>query len=332
MRTRVLVAVIIAAMMLAIGCRSDKAKERQNAENQAPAAAASPSVDTSAVPPPPAAPPPAPETSQAPASNAEPKAKPKAQAKLAPPPPKVWTAPPEAAKVEPTPAPTPPPPIVVPAGTVLSIRTTGPISTNDAKANQEFQASVAKPVVVGGHTVIPVGAPAAGVILKAESAGRVKGEGGLTLQLTSLTIHGQPYRVKTSVASQESKSRGKRSAAMIGGGGGAGALIGGLAGGGKGAAIGALAGAAAGTAGATMTGKRDVTIPAETVLDFKLNEKLVLRPHEGGPSSTTEAAPDLQNRPPESAPSEQQPGTPPAQTDQGSQGAQPAPPPSKPPR
>jgi len=56
-----------------------------------------------------------------------------------------------------------------------------------------------------------------------------------------------------------------------------GAVIGALAGGGKGAAIGALAGAGAGTAGAAFTGKRDVTIPAESAVSFKLEEPLEIK-------------------------------------------------------
>ena len=67
---------------------------------------------------------------------------------------------------------------------------------------------------------------------------------------------------------------------MIGGGTGVGAAIGGLAGGGKGAAIGALAGAAAGTVG-SMTGNRDIELPAESALTFKLDQPLTLKPDAG---------------------------------------------------
>jgi hypothetical protein len=53
-----------------------------------------------------------------------------------------------------------------------------------------------------------------------------------------------------------------------------GAIIGAIAGGGKGAAIGAGAGAGAGTAGAVFTGNRDITIAAETKLNFQLTDSL----------------------------------------------------------
>jgi hypothetical protein len=89
---------------------------------------------------------------------------------------------------------------------------------------------MAKPVIMKGETVIPAGAPVKGVILKSEAAGRIKGGGSLMLQVTSLTLHGKSYRLVTSAIAQEAKGRGKRSATMIGGGGGAGALIGGLGG------------------------------------------------------------------------------------------------------
>jgi hypothetical protein len=63
---------------------------------------------------------------------------------------------------------------------------------------------------------------------------------------------------------------------LIGGGAGAGALIGGLAGGGKGAAIGALAGAGAGTAGAALTGNKDIVIPAESMVNFHLTAPVTI--------------------------------------------------------
>ena len=264
MRTKILLSVLITVMLIVLGCRTDKANEKQSAANQQQASPTPPN-DTAAQP------------SPSPQSDAIQKAGPKPALK-----PRSETSPAsESQGTADTPTPTPSPeptPVVVPAGTDLSIRTTSPIGTNSSKGNQEFEASLAKPVLSENEVVIPKGAPVKGVILKSESAGRIKGEGALILQLTSLTLQGKPYRIVTDHAMQRAKSRGKRSAAMIGGGGAGGALIGGLTGGGKGAAIGALAGAAAGTAGATLTGKRDMVIPAETILDFKLTAPLTLPP------------------------------------------------------
>ena len=76
---------------------------------------------------------------------------------------------------------------------------------------------------------------------------------------------------------RSAKGKGKRTAVMAGGGAGLGALIGGLAGGGKGAAIGALAGGGAGTAGAAFTGSKDIVLPAESALSFKLEQPLEIR-------------------------------------------------------
>ena len=49
-----------------------------------------------------------------------------------------------------------------------------------------------------------------------------------------------------------------------------------LAGGGTGALIGAGAGAAAGTGVAVLTGKKNVSIPAETLLTFALRDPLTI--------------------------------------------------------
>jgi len=172
----------------------------------------------------------------------------------------------------------PPKPIVIEAGTVLTVTIDQSISTKTNRAGDRFDASLAEPVVVEGKDALPVGTKASGVVSQAQSAGHLKGGAVLALSLDSITAHGKAYAIETSLAEESGKGRGKRTA--VGGGGGAalGAIVGAIAGGGKGAAIGAAAGAGAGTAGAAFTGNRDITLPAETKASFKLTQPLEIRP------------------------------------------------------
>ena len=173
----------------------------------------------------------------------------------------------------PSPAPAPAP-IVVPAGTTLTVTLDQAVGTKDNSSGDRFDASLAAPVTVEGREVIPAGAKAVGTVVTAASAGHLKGGATLALTLDSLRVKGEKYSIETSQYEEVGKGRGKRT--IIGGGGGAalGAIVGGIAGGGKGAAIGAAAGGGAGTAGAAYTGKRDITLPAETRLHFKLRRSL----------------------------------------------------------
>lgn len=146
-----------------------------------------------------------------------------------------------------------------------------------SQTGQSFNATVVDPVVVNGVTVVRAGAPASGTVVAAKSLGRFKGAAELAIRLDSIRAQGHTYPVETSTVERAEKGKGKRTAGFIGGGAGLGALIGGLAGGGKGALIGGLAGAGAGTAGTAFTGNKEIVIPAETVLTFRLQNSVALR-------------------------------------------------------
>lgn len=180
------------------------------------------------------------------------------------------------------PAPQPAPePIVIPAGRMLSVTVDQSISSKTANEGDHFDASLAESVRVNGETVLRHGTRCRGVITDAKSAGRFKGHAELGLALESVTVDGKTYEIRTSDVQESSKGRGKRTGIGAGGGAAFGAIVGAIAGGGKGAAIGALAGGGAGSAGAAFTGKRDIEIPAETALDFKLARSVTITREKG---------------------------------------------------
>lgn len=156
----------------------------------------------------------------------------------------------------------------IPAGTTITVTIDQSISSKNAQAGQGVVATVAHDVTVDGKVVIPKGSHAKLVVSSVQASGRLSTPAKLYLRLKSVEVHGKTYTIATSSSGKTMGGKGKRDAGFIGGGAGAGALIGGLAGGGKGAAIGAVAGAGAGTAGAAATGKKEVEFPAETRLSL----------------------------------------------------------------
>ena len=169
-------------------------------------------------------------------------------------------------------------PLVVPAGTALTVRLAKQLSSKTSNAGDSFTATVAQAVAIDGKTLIPEGTAVSGKVSAAVPQGRFTGEAVLHLALDSITLNGHEQPIQTSSFTEAAKSKGMRTAEMIGGGTGVGALIGGLAGGGKGAALGAIAGAGAGTAGAGLTGNKDIVLPAEAALSFKLEQALEIKP------------------------------------------------------
>jgi len=168
-------------------------------------------------------------------------------------------------------------PVTLPEGTVLTVRLNESLSSKHSHAGDKFTATIEEPVQVGGKVAIPKGSSVSGTVTEAKARGKIKGSATLRLVLDSLTVKDANYDIQTSAVAHSMEGKGKRTAELSGGGAGAGALIGGLAGGAKGLGIGMVVGAGVGLAGGAFTGNKNIELPAETMLSFKLLKPVELK-------------------------------------------------------
>jgi hypothetical protein len=168
-------------------------------------------------------------------------------------------------------------PAAIPAGTPITVRLQSSVSSAESHSGESFDAVLDEPIVIDGQTVAPRGAAVTGKVVAAKASGRLQDPGYLRLTLTSLEVNGKPLPLETSSVFVKGGSHEKRNLALIGGGAGAGALIGGIAGGGKGALIGTAIGAAGGTGTAYATGKKDVGFSTERRLTFRLTQAVAVQ-------------------------------------------------------
>lgn len=166
--------------------------------------------------------------------------------------------------------------ITVPAGTRILIRTTDSIDSSKQKAGYRFTASLETNLQANNVVVAPRGTTVYGQLTSASSAGRMSGSSELTLELTDIVINGTAYPLLTSTYEIKGKGEGGNTAKKVIGGVGLGALIGGIAGGGTGAGIGALVGGAGGTAIAASKKGQQLSIPSESLLEFRLGQPVKL--------------------------------------------------------
>jgi hypothetical protein len=178
----------------------------------------------------------------------------------------------------------PPPPIgakVIPSGSDLSVRTNETVDSTNSYQGQTYSATITEDVWdTAGGVAIPAGSPAQ-MLVRSISTGGAVHSAEVVLDLYSVTLGKKQYTVVTSdVAESNRKGVGtnRRTAEYLGGGSALGALMGGLFGGGKGAGIGALAGAGGGFVGQVFTRGKEVRVPAESTLRFRLEKPLVLQP------------------------------------------------------
>ena len=175
-------------------------------------------------------------------------------------------------------APAPEPALILPRGTRLEVRMNQTIDVKHAEPGERFTGSLVESIMAGNSVAVPAGSTATGEVLVAHRRGVFKGKSVMALTLTRLEVNGTQYRIDTGTLSESKKGKGRRTAALIGGGAGMGMLIGGVATGGVGLLVGGLAGGGAGALGAAFTGNRDLSIPAESVVNFRLRNELTLTP------------------------------------------------------
>jgi hypothetical protein len=187
---------------------------------------------------------------------------------------------PAPAAAEPAPRPAPPPPpkpaapvartVSIPAGTSLPIRLTEALDSGTTQTGQPIHGTLAADVIADNMVAVPRGTPVTGRVVEAKDATHFSGSSALSVEITSVQLNGRSVPVSTTAFSQQGKGRGKNTAMKAGGGAALGAIIGALAGGGKGAAIGAASGGGLGAGVNAVTRGEQVKIPAETLVNFKL--------------------------------------------------------------
>ena len=150
----------------------------------------------------------------------------------------------------------------------MLVRTRDPIDSNRTGAGGKFMVSLEGALSVGDTVAIPEGSYAYGVITNAKRDARIAGRSELTITLQQIKVDGKLVPIRTSGVRAVGAGKGRQTARKAA----TGAAIGAVFGGGRGAARGAAVGASA----QLLLGGQQVSIPANTLLEFTLADPIEL--------------------------------------------------------
>ena len=164
----------------------------------------------------------------------------------------------------------------LPAGAGIPVRFETSHSSATSRPEDKVLATVRESVRSGGQVVIPAGSELRGYVISARQSGRVKGRGQLSLRFTEAVIDGHAHRISTQRIYLVAPATHKKDAEIIGGGTGAGAIVGAIAHGKSGAVKGGLIGAGAGTGVVLGTRGKEVGLGVGARWRVRLSAPLVV--------------------------------------------------------
>jgi hypothetical protein len=162
--------------------------------------------------------------------------------------------------------------VTIPAGQSLLVRMIDEVDSSKNHIGDVFHASLETDLYINSSLIARKGTDVYGRLAEAQEAGHFSGSAELQLELIRIVIDGHDYPLVSSDYNLKGQGRGSDTAKKVGGGAVVGAIIGAIAGGGKGAAIGAGAGSAVGAGVQVFTRGKQVKVPSETLLEFRLQQ------------------------------------------------------------
>jgi len=186
--------------------------------------------------------------------------------------------------------------VSLPAGTMLNVRLDKTLATLTSREGDPFSARVTQAVMLGGKSVVPVGATIEGRVSRISQPRRIEGKPTIgILPETLIMPNGERFTLNARLfdtnlhngtgVNDEGQFKGKgydgKDLIEVGAGTGGGMLIGGLAGGGKGVLIGGAIGASA-TVVHWMSKKKYASLPAGTELTMELSRPLEMKQASAG--------------------------------------------------